>query len=946
MAQPTVQASFNSGEWAPALNARVDLQKYHSGAALLRNFFVDYRGGASTRPGTKWILQAYKSATDVRVIGFQASTSLSYVLEFGDQYLRFYSNGSPILEATKSITAVTKANPGVWTVTAHGYSVGEWIFVSGVSGMTQINNRYFIINTTPSANTFTVKDLFGVPLNTIGFGTFTGTASARRVYTITTPYLAADLALLKFVFNVNNMTITHADYPASVLTLITPTNWTLIPIAYGTAIPAPTGVAVATTLGAGTWHYSYVVTAVDVNGQESTASSSGVIGPIADLRLATGGGTNRITWNAVSGARSYNVYKAELSDANAVPAGAAFGYIGNATGVTFDDSNIAPDFSIGTPIAKNPFQGAGVESATITAAGTYTTVPTATFSAAPAGGATATGSPYLSVTGTPTVGVGGAGYAVGDAVFFRFGVILIVATIGGGGSVTAFQPITFPGSSGGVVASGATPANPEGDTGTSGGGGGVTANFVWGVGGIVITNQGTGYTAAPTITFSAGAATATAVLASASAGNPLVPGYFQQRLVLAGQAESPQSFNMSQPGLFYNFDISDPIQPDDAISGVLVSRQLNSIKSLIGMPAGLIVLSDRAVWMINGGANNDPVTPANIVASENSYVGASDVPPIVANADILYVQARGSVIRNAQYNFNSNIFTGADISVLSSHLFYGFTILEWAWAEEPFKLVWAVRDDGDMLTLTFLKEQEMIAWAHSDTDGLFKSVCTVSEAVGDTTVDAVYTVVERTIKGQTLKYIERFAERIFPNGAADAWFVDAGLQYSGAPATSFTGAEHLAGETVTGLADGVPITPFVMPANGAFNLSPAKSKVTVGLPFTPQLQTLALDLGEPTVQSKRKTIPAVTVRCQETLGLKIGKTFSTLVAMKDLVLGNVGSATNTAVAGLVTADARTLLDPSWTEPGQYCIEQPLPLPATILGVFPEIAVGDTKGEAK
>jgi hypothetical protein len=131
-----------------------------------------------------------------------------------------------------------------------------------------------------------------------------------------------------------------------------------------------------------------------------------------------------------------------------------------------------------------------------------------------------------------------------------------------------------------------------------------------------------------------------------------------------------------------------------------------------------------------------------------------------------------------------------------------------------------------------------------------------------------------------------------------------------------------------------------MPTNGNFTLATAASVVTVGLAYTPQLQTLQLDLGEPTVQGKRKKIAAVTLRVQDTLGLSIGKTFSTLVPMKDLVRGNVGSATNEVVAGLVTGDARTIIDPSWDVPGQYCIEQPYPLPATILGVIPEIVAGD------
>ena len=173
----------------------------------------------------------------------------------------------------------------------------------------------------------------------------------------------------------------------------------------------------------------------------------------------------------------------------------------------------------------------------------------------------------------------------------------------------------------------------------------------------------------------------------------------------------------------------------------------------------------------------------------------------------------------------------------------------------------------------------------------------------------------------------------------DAWCVDAGIQYNGSPATTFSGAQQLAGAVVTGLADGVQILPFTMPANGSFSLPAPASLVTIGLPFTAQLQTLPIDVGEPTVQGKEKKINAVVVRCVDTLGLSIGSSFSSLVPMKDLFIGNVGSMTNKVVTGLVTGDARTFVDPIWSTQGQFCIQQSFPYPATITGVIPQLTVG-------
>src|SRR5216684_2295171 len=106
MSDNVIQTSFNSGEWSPSLYAQVNLKQYHSGAVLLRNFFVDTRGGVTTRPGTRYIAKT-KSNDTVRVIPFQASFTVSYLLEFGSGYVRFYNNGAPILEVGKTITAIT-----------------------------------------------------------------------------------------------------------------------------------------------------------------------------------------------------------------------------------------------------------------------------------------------------------------------------------------------------------------------------------------------------------------------------------------------------------------------------------------------------------------------------------------------------------------------------------------------------------------------------------------------------------------------------------------------------------------------------------------------------------------------------------------------------------------------------------------------------------------------
>lgn len=942
MTETIIQSSFNSGEWSPKLFARVDLAKYRSGAALLLNWFVDYRGGASTRPGTKYINQCYKSGTTVRLIPFQASFNIGYVLEFGDQYIRFFFQGAPVLETATTITGAVAGPPEVFTDTAHGYSNGNWIYAAG--------NYYIVQNVT--TNTFTLTDLFA---NAITTNPFSLPVSAQRIYTISSPYAAADLQLLKYAQNVGVLTICHPSYQPYNLTLVSATNWTMLPVVIGSTAPTPTIGSASISFpvpgsASATVYYSYVLTTIDGNGQESSPSANFTVGPTYDMRSVAG--SIQIGWSAVSGAVAYNLYKTDVSYVGVVPSGMTYGYIGSTTGIGFTDANINPDYTQTPPVSKSPFSGNGISSVTVTAPGSYTTVPVLSVS----GGSPAISgsvSAVLQVQGTPTVGSGGTGYAVGDRVTFSNGVVLVVATLSGS-TVATWQPANTTGGSVGSFTVGTVPSNPVTQVSTTGLGTGVTANLTWGVGIVTITAPGSGYSSTPTVSPSSGSATFTAILGAASTGYPSVPGYFQQRLVLAGLSAAPSTFYMSQPGLYFNFNVSQVVAADNAITGTLVSGQLNTIKAMVPQTSGLLMFTDRTSWLINGGSPGSAVSPQALVANPQSFNGISDIQPIIANFDVLYVQAKGSIVRDSTYNIYANVYTGTDISAIASHLFFGYTITSWAWAEEPYKILWSIRNDGTMLNLTFLKEQEFIGWTHSTTQGSFLSVATVIEPSNVTgSIDAVYAVVQRTINGNIVKYVERFAERNFPNGTASAWCVDCGIQYVGTPANSFSGAQFLAGATVTGLADGVVIPPFTMPLSGTFQLPdyPAThSTVTLGLGYTCQLQTLPLDIGEPTIQGKPKAINAVTVRVADTLGLSIGSNFNNQVPMADLIVGNVSTTLvgqpSQIITGLVTGDAFANLDPTFTIPGQYCIQQSQPLPATVLGVIPQFELGEPGSKSR
>lgn len=972
MAQPTIQTSFAAGELAPKLRSRVDVQKYHSGAAYLRNFFVDYSGGgASTRQGTRFIAQC--AAPGARLIPFQPSSSLSYVLEFGQNYIRFYSNGAQIL--------------------------------AGGGGPYQI------------ATPYNISDLF--------------------------PNQATGNPGLKFVQDVTSLIICHKNYPPAILTINSANNWTYNVISFGPTIGAPSPSA-TTSLSSGVWNYSYIVTAVDNNGQESAPSAPATL---SDYTLINNNaGTNTITWAAVPGAVSYNIYKVSPIDGAAIADGAQFGFIGNVTGLTFQESEpgIGPDFSQTPPIPQNPFLGASVLNLTIIANANYTAVPSVVI-APPSSGLQATAYASLGVNAISSIShaavyndltlTNGAASPVGQSITCNNGAIFNIASATQvfGGGVGAWEITGLSIAAPGSITSGSTPPNQLtpvscSDPNFIGFGSGFGPNVTWNIVALVLIQGGFGYTTVPTVTISGGA-TATATVSSASGGNPGVPGFLQERLWLAAQTQSIQTVNLSQPGSFFNFDISNPSEDDDAITATIISEDLNDIRWLIPVPTGMIAGTGRGAWLINGGggiSTMNPITPSNITAQPQAFNGANDLKPLKINFDVLYATNKGNYVRDLTYNLYAQIFTGSDVSVLSNHLFFSYNLLDWCWAEEPFKTAWIIRNDGTMLSLGFVKEQDLIGWGHHDTNGQFLSCCSVIETVNNgSVVDAVYVIVQRFINGVYVQYIERMADRYFPYGYEDSWSVDCALQT--APQASYlnttivlsvtgnniiggvvtgtisagtrgwvigdfvrvgggvikiaansngitftgqivrpmtyvnqytnqlfptnnwsywttvnsvSGLSQLEGQDVYGVADGAVIGPLLVTGGDVALPSPA-SKITLGLAYLPQLQTLPLDLGEPTVQGKRKKIAAIGLRVADTLGLQIGTSFANAVAMKDFILGNVGTQSNEQITDLVNGDGRTIIDQEWQEAGSYCIQQSLPYPATVLGAMPEVVVGDT-----
>lgn len=219
-------STFTAGEISPRLEGRITLEKYKAGLSDLTNMVVQPHGGVTRRPGTQYLGTVKDSSVKTRLIPFQFKTTDTYILVFGDQVMRVYRNGSQVLKgSSQNITAVTKANPGVVTISSHGYSNGDEIFLDNVGGMTELNGRnYKVANVT--TNTFTLQDLFGNDINTTNFTTYTSGGSVDEIFEVATPYAAADIFDLRFAQSADIMYFAHPSYAIRTLSRTDHNAWT------------------------------------------------------------------------------------------------------------------------------------------------------------------------------------------------------------------------------------------------------------------------------------------------------------------------------------------------------------------------------------------------------------------------------------------------------------------------------------------------------------------------------------------------------------------------------------------------------------------------------------------------------------------------------------------------------------------------------------------------
>jgi hypothetical protein len=869
MTVKTLNRSFAAGEISPQLFSRLDLDKFQTGLAQCLNCESTAQGPVQNRPGFQYILQAKDSSKAVFVLPFSYSTQQTFALEFGEKYLRFHTNGGTLLLPPVAINGVTNAVPGLFSALSHGLSPGKWIQLSEMAGMPSLNGRWFIVNSTPSANLFTLTDLTGTQLDTTLLGTFGGSGKLAAVYEIDTPYAAVDLVNLHYVQSADVMTLVHHGYPPRELRRNSATNWSLDIIQFASTLSPPQ--SNGATPSAITHTYMVVPILQTGPGQPSLPASCS-----NDLTIP--GRVNAIGWTTVPGAVQYYVYK---------QVGLAWGFIGIAASAPslIDDSGITPNTSV--PV----FSGTGP-----------TTTATATAVA-----------PFSTGVSVAPTGSGSASYTY------------CVTSLNADASEES------------IASAGVTVPN---DLSTAGNYNTVRWPAVPGVGlyNVYRSQNGIfgfiGRAGSDCIfvdrNFSPDTSTTPPIQQSPFQGaenNPRAVSYHQQRRVFGGTNNQPQNLWMTRSGTEKNMGYSFPSRDDDSISLRVVSREANSIRHIVPM-GELVLLTSGGEWQVSA-ADTGALTPSNVSVKPQGYTGASMVQPVVTNRTILFAQDRGGHIRELEFSWQQQGYQTSDVSILAPHLFDYHTVQQLAFVRSPLQSLWVIREDGVLLGMTYVPEHEIRAWHQHTTDGAFESICAVAE--GD--ADVLYAVVRRVVNNRTLRYIERRHTRRFDT-AADQFFVDSGISYTGIPATTFSGLDHLEGKTVSILADGGVSPPQVV-VNGSVSIDAPASKVHIGLPYRARVQTLPLSVQTQAFgQGTMKNIDKVHVRVIASNGFTAGPSFDKLRPYPTRLYETPG-----LPPALVTGEVPISLTPSWQRDGSICFEQAEPLSMTILGMALEVATG-------
>jgi len=741
------QSSFSGGLLSPQLLGRVDLQKYQSGFAVLRNFLVVRNGAIENRSGSVYVANVKNSANQVRLVKFGISTNQELLLEMGNLYLRFYLNGAPIgpipmngLFPAAAWSSLTTYQVGTVVSSGSNYFQAKAVNTN-VTPSPTFNATWALLLQNPwnSGQAYTPGMMVlyagvyylciaNTTNNAPPNATYWYAQPSATVYELPTSIPQAALATLTVAQIQDQLFIANQLFQPQQLTYSLLQLWTMAAFTPTTGIAAPTGVNVTNSLVAGNAPSAVTAVGGDVTLQPPDQYVVSAYLPIASylplspIAISTVGQADAannvvISWtNNQPEATGFYVYKLNHTTGQ-------FGLMANVAGgitTTFTDTGIPP--------STQPPPGPGYV--------TYDYVITAVSLAS-----------------------GAEGFQS------NAGVITTLPPNGSYPNAISWNPVT-----------GAASYN--------------IYSIVNGIPGFIGSSVITSFNDTGITPNTAKQPPAQIPLFSTPNDYPAVVAAMQSRLLFANTFNAPQTAWGSNITDYHNFTNFLPVTDAMAFSFTLTGNERQFINGIIDI-GKMVILTSGGEYVAPGNAFGE-VTATATACQRNGTSGAALVSGFAIGITAIYVDSAANIIRDLRYSIYTTTYAGKDTTLYAPQLFENNTILQIDWQKTWNSIVWCVQTKGALLGMTYIMDQEMWAWsAHDFYLGIVEQVCCVREGPAVT----VYLVVNRTVLGATQRTIERLANREFADlqYLTDAIFTDCSMTYDGRNTSATTVTSSTAG---------------------------------------------------------------------------------------------------------------------------------------------------------
>ena len=743
-----IQTSFNAGKWGPLLQGRVDLEKYTSACNELKNFIPTVQGPALKRSGTRFLKTVKNQAKKSRLIPFEFSTEQAYVLELYEGGMRVLKDSGAVLEPTVAITAIVNGSQN-GLLAVQTYTTGDEVYITGTA-QSEMNGRFFTV-TGSSSTAFLINE------NGIGRATGGG-GTAARVYSISNgvlgnalPWLEAELESISFVQNGDILFLAHPNHPPHKITRTAHTSWTSEKIEWKWPAFRPENSDDETFLQC----------------EENTGTSK-------QLRVRSYGVERR------SSGASLWVPKLTCASSNAAPVvittASNHGYSNGDAVWLWDLSGGA-----GTALNDNHYTISNVTANTFTLDGT--SAPGATGSTG--------GVEKITTNFRFTSGMQGSYFKLRELpgnhmpewssnATWNTRWNLYDQTPNWIGRVVHNNGIVYASYSqmsnmGLDPPTGELPTDQIPNVGGANDGGMSFYNRAEGYGevksvdadGLTCTidierdlpysvsdvnpceassGVGEGWRGHGTQRWAEGAW-------SQENGYPRAVAFYEDRLWFAGTEADPQTFWGSRTGEYEDFEgIAD--RADSSVTFTLASEDINAIEWLAG-DQQLLIGTRGGEFIASGTRETEAITASNITVRRQSKYGVKPgVQPRFVDSALLFVQRAGERLHQLSYSNDSNRYVGPDVTALSNDILRP-SAAELAYQSSPFRQLWVRLTDGNLATLTYVSDQDVLGWAEIEIGGVdveVESLAVIPHPDGDQ--DQVWMIVKRKIGGATKRYIE------------------------------------------------------------------------------------------------------------------------------------------------------------------------------------------------